>query len=171
MGNIVKVKLAEAVSEKVSNAESMFLVEYKGVDANSLNVFRKNIKDSEGETIVVKNKIMRFAVKDTDYESLSPNFVEQTAYVMAYKDPAATAKAVYEFAKENANLKIRCGMLGGKEIDAAQIEHLATLPTKDEMIAMLLRTFNGPVSGFANVLAGVIRKFLYALNAVKEQKN
>jgi len=86
------------------------------------------------------------------------------------EDPVAVAKIVCDFAKENKELKVKVGVLDGKVIGADEIKALAALPPKEVLVAKLLGSMNAPISGFVNVLQGTIRNVVYALDAVRKQK-
>ncbi len=120
--------------------------------------------------IVAKNSTMHFAVKDTKFETIEPLLTGESAFIFAQKDPVSAAKVLSDFIQENPDFKIKGGVLSGKLLNAAQIDSLAKMPSREQMLAQLLATMNAPITGLVNVLAGTIRQVLYALNAVKEKK-
>ena len=101
---------------------------------------------------------------------MEPSLEKNTAIAVAPEDPVAVAKIICEFAKENKELKVKVGVLDGKVIDAEAIKALASLPPKEVLVAKMLGSMNAPITGFVNVLQGTIRNVVYALEAVRKQK-
>lgn len=101
---------------------------------------------------------------------MEPSLEKNTAIAVAPEDPVAVAKIICDFAKENKELKVKVGVLDGKVIGADEIKALAALPPKEVLVAKLLGSMNAPISGFVNVLQGTIRNVVYALDAVRKQK-
>jgi large subunit ribosomal protein L10 len=165
-----KVKAVEDLQEKLKRANATFIAEYQGIKAVEMNEMRKALRDASIDFKVMRNTLSRRAFKGTPVEAVSEHFKGPVAVALSYKDAAAAAKALTQFAKDKPNLKIRVGTLGAKVISLNEIKGLAELPPKEVLIAKLLGTMKAPVSGIVGVLAGVPRKFLYALNAIKDQK-
>ena len=117
-----------------------------------------------------KNTLLRIAAEQAGIEGLEPSLEKNTAIAVSPEDPVAVAKIVCEFAKENKELKVKVGVLDGKVIGADEIKALASLPPKEVLIAKMLGSMNAPISGFVNVLQGTIRNVVYALEAVRKQK-
>ena len=112
----------------------------------------------------------RIAAQEAGIEGLEPVLEKNTAIAVAPEDPVAVAKIICDFAKENKALVVKAGVLDGKVIDDAAIKALAELPPKEVLVAKMLGSMNAPISGFVNVLQGTIRNVVYALEAVRKQK-
>ncbi|HPG31402.1 MAG TPA: 50S ribosomal protein L10 [bacterium] len=171
MRNPQKAQSAETIKQRVSKSDCVMVANLSGLNSGALTELRRNFKKNDSELFVTKNTLMRFAIKDTKYEPMTSLLKGENAFILSYKDPAVTAKVLSDFSTANKQFEIRGGVLSGKLISEAQINQLAKLPSKEVMLSQLLRTMNGPVSGFVNVLAGTIRQLMYAINAVKEQKS
>lgn len=165
-----KASLIEEVQDKLKRANATFITEYQGIKAQDMNEFRANLGKSSMDFKVIRNTLARRAVKGTPIESIISELKGPTAIAFSYADAAAAAKTLVNYAKEQPKLKLRIGTLGNKVITAAEIKGLAELPSREVLLARMLGSMKAPMTGIAGVLAGVPRKFLYALNAVKDQK-
>ena len=148
-----KVAKVAEIQELLSNSKCTILVDFCGLTV---------AQD--------KNTLLRIAAEQVGIEGLEPSLEKNTAIAVSPEDPVAVAKIVCEFAKENKELKVKVGVLDGKVIGADEIKALASLPPKEVLIAKMLGSMNAPISGFVNVLQGTIRNVVYALEAVRKQK-
>lgn len=160
----------ETVRAKFAKANATFIAEYQGIKAVEMNEIRKAFRDSSVEMKILRNTLAKRAITGSDAEALAGNINGPVAIVFSYKDAAAAAKKLTEFAKEKPKLKIRAGSLGKKVISISEITALAELPPREVLLAKLLGSMKSPVTGLVCVLSGVQKKFLYALNAVKDAK-
>ena len=165
-----KAAIVSQLKEAFSDYQVMVLADYRGLDVDSMNALRKQLRESGVTFRVVKNTLLRIASEDTDVAQIQDLFVGPTAIAISNDDPVAPAKILKEFAKENEALKIKGGILAGKPLTVADVEGLANLPDREVLLAQLLSVFNASQTGLVNVLAGVIRGFLNVLHAVEEEK-
>lgn len=165
-----KTQNVEEIKEKIKDAESIILVDYRGLDVEQLTQLREQYRKAGVEYKVYKNTMMRFAFKDSGFEGFNEYLKGPSAVAFGYDDPVQAAKITSEFAKDNENLEIKAGIVDGKIIGIDQVNDLASLPSKEVLIAQALGGFNAPIQGFANVLQGTIRSLAIVLNAVAETK-
>ncbi|MBU2052134.1 MAG: 50S ribosomal protein L10 [Patescibacteria group bacterium] len=151
--NLLKTKLAQAKSIVLSDAS--------GLSVNLQRELRQKVKLAGGELIVIKNTLLKLAL---GVKELLPG---PTITLLAYEDEIAPIKALAEFAKAHELPKIKAGFLAKEPLSKEQVEMLANLPTKIELLGQTVATLNSPISGLVNVLAGNIRKLIYVLKAVK----
>lgn len=170
MDKSAKVKVVEEIQDKFKKASATFIADYKGLKALEMDEIRKALRDASIDFKIVRNTLARRAIKGTELETISGNLKESTAIAFSYKDAAAAAKTLVQFSKDKPNLKLRVGTLGAKVISLAEIQGLAELPPRDVLLGRLLGSMKSPTTGLVMVLSGVPRKFLYALNAIKDQK-
>lgn len=163
-----KAVVAE-VSAQIADAEAAILAEYRGLTVAQMTDLRRKARQSAIYLRVVKNTLVRRAVAGSRYECLTDHMVGPLAFAVC-KDPVAVAKVLSEFAKGNEHLKIKAGAMGGKLISSAQIEALAALPSREQLLAMLLGTMQAPVQKFVQTLNEVPSKFVRALAAVRDAK-
>lgn len=162
-------KVAE-IKELLVNSKCTILVDFCGLTVAQDTALRRKMREAGVHYNVVKNTLLRIAAQEAGIEGLEPVLEHNTAIAVAPEDPVAVAKIVCDFAKENKELKIKIGVLDGKAISVEEIKALAALPPKEVLIAKMLGSMNAPISGFVNVLQGTIRNVVYALEAVRKQK-
>lgn len=170
MNRTEKSEQIQKIQQNFQKANATFIAEYQGITAITMNDFRKSLRDASMDFVVVRNTLARRAVQGTALEGLATELKGPTAIAFSYKDAAAAAKALTNFAKEQPKLKLRVGTLGEKIIGLDEIKGLAELPPREVLLAMLLGAMKSPATGIVTVLSGVPKKLLYALNAVKDQK-
>lgn len=170
MNKSEKTKFVEDIGEKFRKANATFVAECQGIEAVEMNAMRKAFRDASVELRVVRNTLAKRAVSGSCYEHLAGKFVGSTAIAFSYKDAAAAAKVAVQFAKDQPKFKIKAGSLGDKQIGIAEIKGLAELPPRGVLLGRLLGSMNAPITGIVMVWSGVPRKFLYALNAIKDAK-
>ena len=162
-------KIAE-IKELLSTSKCTILVDFCGLTVAQDTALRRKMREAGVHYNVVKNTLLRIAAQEVGIEGLEPSLEKNTAIAVAQEDPVAVAKIICDFAKENKELKVKVGVLDGKVIGADEIKALAALPPKEVLVAKLLGSMNAPISGFVNVLQGTIRNVVYALDAVRKQK-
>ncbi len=163
-----KAVVAE-VSEKLSGAQAAMLAEYRGLSVAQMTTLRRKAHDSQVYLRVVKNTLARRAVEGTSFECLKDQMSGPLAFAVS-GDPVAVAKILSEFAKENDALKIKAGAMSGKLMSLDQIQALAVLPGREQLLAQLLGTMQAPVQKFVQTLNEVPAKFVRALAAVRDAK-
>ena len=150
------------------------IVDYKGITVDDDTKLRKSLREAGCKYQVVKTTLLSRALKDAGIEGLDSVLEGTTAIAMSESDYAAGAKILSEYAeaaaKANKKFKVKAGFIDGEAVDAAGVDALAKLPSKEVLIAQVLGGFNAPIQGFANVLSGTIRGLAIALDAIREQK-
>ncbi|MCQ2362792.1 MAG: 50S ribosomal protein L10 [Acidaminococcaceae bacterium] len=162
-------KIAE-IKELMQASKAVILVDFKGLTVAEDTAFRAKLREAGVKYVVVKNTFLRIAGKELGYEGLEPALAENTAIACAPEDPVAAAKIVGEFVKSTKKLKVKLAVLDGAVISAAQVKALADLPPKEVLLAKMLGSMQAPVTGFVRVLNGTLAKVVYALDAVRKQK-
>lgn len=167
-----KRQVIDELAQKAKSSQAIFIVEYRGLTVAKSTAVRKSVRASEGEMRVAKNTLMRIALREAGAPAADAIDTGPNAYVFAYNDAAATAKALRDFSKERGNeaLVIKGGILGDKLLSKEQVLALADLPPREVMLAQLLGTLVGPIRGFVTVLSGPSRGLVTALSQIKEQK-
>ncbi len=170
MNRAEKQAIIDELTAKLNEAQAAFLTDYRGLNVEKITALRNTLREKESEYRVVKNTLARIAAKASGNEALAEHLNGPMALALVYGDPAAAAKALVGFAKEEDALDICGGVLAGGYLDPDGLKRLAELPTKDVMRATLLGTMNAVPGGLVNVLSGVMRQAVQVLNAIKEQK-
>jgi large subunit ribosomal protein L10 len=163
-----KAVVAE-VSEAISGAEAAVLAEYRGLTVAQMTELRRKAREAGVFLRVVKNTLARRAVDGSDFACLQDAMVGPLAFA-ASTDPAAVAKVLDEFAKQNEQLIIKIGAMGGKVMSEAELKALAKLPSRDELLATVAATMNAPVQKLVRTLNEVPSAFVRTLAAVRDAK-
>lgn len=158
------------VSEVAERALSAVAAEYRGLTVGELTALREKARETGVHVQVVKNSLARLAVKGTEFECMQDRFKGPLMLGFSEADPGAAARLFRDFAKENENLKIVLGAVGGDTIEASEIDRLANLPTRDEAIAQLMAVMQAPVVKLARTLKEVPGKFVRTVEAVRQSK-
>lgn len=164
-----KKQVVEDVSAIVGNAQAAVIAEYRGLTVEQMKVLRREAHDNNVQLRVVKNTLLRRAVKDTDFSCLDEHLVGPLAFA-ASEDPVAVAKVLNKYAKEYDALEIKAGSMSGALLSQGDISALAQLPSREELLAKLLGTMQAPIAKFVQTLNEVPTKFVRGVAAVRDQK-
>lgn len=165
-----KVQLVQELTEKMRNNTGVIVTQYQGMTVAELSELRAKLRTHKCEYTVVKNTLGSLALKNAGLDSIAQYFVGPTAVAIENGDPVSSAKVILDFAKEHAKLQIKAGLLGGKILSAGDVKALAALPSREVLLAKMLGAMQSPIAGFASVLQGTIRKFVYVLDAIEKQQ-
>lgn len=168
MNRAQKEQLVEKMRDELGQAKSIIMTSHVGIDVNTVNELRSEFRANGVHYHVVKNTLAKLAVADTDLDIMSESFRGPTAVAYSFEDAVAPAKVVADFADDHDAFEVKGGYLDGKMIDVAGVEALAKMPTKDELRAKLLRTFNAGATNFVRLLNAAPQNFLNVLNARKD---
>ena len=165
-----KVTIVSELNKSFARSKLTVVADYCGLKVSELQKIRVELRDCDSEIRVAKNTLLKRAVTDTGNESLSDDFSGTTAVVLSYADPVGPAKVVTKFADDYKKFVIRSAALDGEKIAVDALLALSKLPAKEVLLGQLLSTWNNVPTGLVQVLTGVPRTFVYALQALKEQK-
>ena len=170
MNKSEKSTIIEQIRSRAAEANIVVVTDFKGMSVEELTRLRVTIREAGGEYYVVKNTLARIALADTAHAPISGDFKENCAIALGFSDPVAIAKAVSDFVKESKLLKVRHGSLDGKGLSAAEIDALAKLPSRDQLLAHALSTMNAVPTNFVSLMANMVRPLLYALKDLESKK-
>lgn len=163
MANQAKVEAVAVLVEKIKRAQSIVLVDYEGIKVKEETQLRKALREAGGEYLVAKNRLFKIALKEAGVEDSFNDILEgTTSFAFGYDDVVAPAKVMNEVSKANAKAKIfniKGGYLTGKRVSEAEVVALASLPSREQLLSMVLNGMLGPV-----------RKLAYGLVAVADKK-
>lgn len=161
-----KKQLVEEIKEKFSNAKTLAFVDYRGINVEEDTAMRRAFRAQGCEYKVYKNRLMLKALTDLGI-NCSPSYFEgSTAVAIGYDDEVAPAKILSDTIDKIKKMTIKFGVLNGAPVSAEEINALAKLPSKEELIAKLLGTLNNTASSLCRVLVAPTRGLVVALNAV-----
>lgn len=165
-----KAVLIDDIRERTGKSSLAALTDFKGMTVDELTGLRVSLRNVGGEYHVVKNTLARIALTDGKHDVLKDKFHENCGVALAFDDPVQVAKALSDFAKKSKIFKLRCASLDGKEMSPEQIEALAKLPGREQLLAQLLGTMNAVPTNLVSLFANLVRGLLYALKAIEEKK-
>lgn len=170
MARADKVAMVEELTDKLKRGQGVVVADYRGLNVKQMTELRAKLRAEGVELQVAKNTLVLRAAQNADVEGMETLLTGPTVLAYGYDDPVVAAKVMSEFARSNQALEIKGGLVEGKVIDADGVKSLSELPSREELLAQVLRGFQSPISGLANVLQGTIRKLVYALEAVRQKK-
>jgi len=154
--NDKKAVVAE-VSAQVAKAQTLVVAEYRGIEVGDLTELRKKARESGVYLRVLKNTLARRAVAGTTFEPLSDALTGPLIYSIS-EDAVAAAKVLNDFAKTNDKLVLKAGVYSGNVLDKAAVQALASIPSREELLAKLVGVIKAPLSGFAVALGALAKK-------------
>lgn len=171
MPNAQNVATLAKIKEELQESNSMWVVDYRGLSVKDVQQLRRDIREAGGHMVVYKNNLVHLALTESELPTLDDVLEGPNAFVFSAEDPAASAKAVKEFAKTNDALEIKGGIMDGKAYDAAQVEAIASLPSREELYASIASAIAGVARGLATTISGVPRGLAQSIKQVAEQKD
>jgi len=168
--NLEEKKAAVAeISAKVADSQAIVVAEYRGLEVGDMTALRAKARASGVYLRVLKNTLARRAVSDTAFAGLADHMVGPLAYGMS-SDPVAVAKVMNEFAKSNERFGVKAGAMANVVMSAKDVATLASMPSRDELLAKLLGTMQAPIAQFVRTLNEVPTKFVRGLAAVRDKQ-
>ena len=165
-----KEQLVADLSAQLKDADAVFLTNYKGLTFPQITAVRSAVKSQGSDFKVVKNTLLKIALNNNGIDSMDSYLVEPTSCAIVSGDVAAVAKEIKKYAKEFDKFEIKAGYLDGNVLTANDVNVLADLPSRDELLAQLLRTMNGPATNFATLLSNIPKGLVNVLSALKDKK-
>jgi large subunit ribosomal protein L10 len=169
-GKLCKEKMVDEISSMLDTKPNFVLTQYMGSSNSELEQVRRGLKSTAGEYLVVKNSILKVILKERKLESMSPLVESGVGISLSGDDIIATCKVLVNFSKDHEKFKIRAAVVDGKIIPADQVKVLASLPSREVLLAKAIGGMKAPITGFVMTLNGVIRKFVYTVDAIKTKK-
>lgn len=165
-----KKRIIENLTNKLKKEKLVILVDFSKLSVNDLFILKKELKKAESDFQVVKKTLLQIAFKNLNYDIDLSQFKVPCAIIINYKDEIEPTKILYNFFKNKKLLEILGGFLNKNFIDKNKIIELAKLPSKNELLVMLLRTMNAPLNNFVNLQNSLVRNFISVLDNIKNKK-
>ena len=165
-----KKALVAEVAEVAATAQSVVAAEYRGLSVGQMTELRAKARKSGVYVRVVKNTLARKALAGTSFESVGPKLKGPLVLAFSKDDPGAAARLVKDFAKANEKLVATLVSLGGQVLPAKDLDTVASLPTREQALSILLGTLKAPVQKFVSTLAAAPSKLVRTVAAVRDQK-
>lgn len=165
-----KKQAVAALAESLKSACTGVIVDYKGITVAQDTKLRKELREAGSDYMVVKNTLLRLALKDAGIDGLDHVLEGTTALAISKDDYVSSAKILAKFAETSKTFELKAGFVDGGVIDADGVKELASLPSKEVLVAKALGGLNAPITGFVTVLNGTIKGLVVALNAIAEKQ-
>ncbi len=154
----IKKPVVEEISAAIKDAQSVVLVDYRGLTVEQDTKLRKELREAGVNYKVYKNTMMNFAFKGTDFESLAPYLEGPSAVAISTTDATAPARVLAKFAKTAEQLEIKAGVVEGTLYDADGMKSIASIPSREELLSKLLGSIQSPIANFARVMNQLAEK-------------
>ena len=165
-GRQLRKEQVDLLKEKIDRSKSVIFTDYQGLSAQQMSDLRLMLKDQGADATVGKNTLLKIAL-DSEVEELTG----PTLTVFAYEDPISSIKVLLEYAEQNEDKPVvKAGLVDGILTNAADLEVLSKLPSKEQLLAQIVGGMKAPINNFVGVLGGVQRNFVYALAEIAKQK-
>jgi large subunit ribosomal protein L10 len=170
MPTVRKEELVAEIKDRFNGSEAVIMADYRGLSVKEMQQLRGVVRESGGEVKDYKNSLTEIAIRELALPNTDEYLEGPTAFVFIAEDPVAPAKALAAFAKQHQALELKGGLVSSQVVDAAGVKAIATLPSREELIAKLLGTMQNPLTGTVRVLSGPARAFATVLDAIAKQK-
>lgn len=165
-----KKAIVSEVAAVAAQAHSAVAAEYRGLSVSQMTALRQKARDTGVYLRVVKNSLARRAVQGTDFECMQEGMVGPLIFAFSQEDPGAAARLVKDFAKDHKKLECKMVSVSGQLLGPAELERLASMPTREQAISMLMATMKAPLDKFARTVNEVPGKLVRTVAAIRDQK-
>src|SRR3989338_5015519 len=169
-GKICKERMLDEVAQRFKGHPNFFITSYMGLSAYELEILRRGLKKTSSTYFVVKNSCLRIVFDKLKLGEAAPQVEGGVGISLSGQDIISSCKALVNFTKEHGKFKVKCGVFDGKIMQYERIRELASIPSKEILLARVVGGIKSPITGFVNVLAGTLRKFVHVVNAIKNKK-
>lgn len=164
-----KEHLVKEIKELVDQNKIVVMADFRGLTVKDMTDLKKDIRESGGRMQVIKKTLVNVALKEKGIDFDTRDYTGPLAFIFG-PDETVVPKKIWSFSRKNDKLKIEGGLLDKAIVTKSEIEALAKLPSREDLLGKLVGTIQGPVSGFVHVLSGTVGSFVNVLKAISEDK-
>jgi large subunit ribosomal protein L10 len=165
-----KEKIIQELTEKLQRAQGIYIADYSGLDVASLTELRRKLASASVEFLVVKNTLARLAAEQAGVPEMNAYLEGPTSFALGYDDAVVPARVLADFIRKHEKPSIRTGLLEGRLLTAEQVAGVATLPSRDQLLAKIAGLAQSPLQGFMSRCQGMLQKLVATLDALRIQK-
>ncbi len=158
------------IKERLSSSAGVIMADYRGLTVKEMRKLRTSLKDTGAEVHVYKNSLAQIAIRELELPNMDEFLAGPTVFVFTPEDPVLTAKGLLAFAKENKVFAFKGGLIEGNIVSAETVRAIATLPSREELIAKIMGTMLNPVRSFMAMANAPVGAFARVVQAVADQK-
>jgi large subunit ribosomal protein L10 len=170
MPTATKEALVAEIKDRFNESAAVIMVDYRGLTVKQMQLLRTTVREVGGEIKIYKNSLTEIAVRELALPSMDEFLAGPTAFVFIEGDAVAPAKALTVFAKTNQALELKGGFVQNQVVDSNGVKAIASLPSREELLAKLLGTMLNPLTGTVRVLSGPARAFVTVVDAIAKEK-
>lgn len=167
---VCKDLMEKEVEEMLKSCPNFVITNYLGLSSGSLNDLRKEARKVGSKYFVLKNRLCKRVFSRLKLDELLDAIDGGCGIAFITGDVIQSAKFLAGFSKKNESFVIKSARIDGKRLDSERVKELASLPSREVLLTMIVSAMQAPINGFVGVLSGVLRNFVYALNAIKDKK-
>ncbi len=165
-----KYQKVEEISQSLSDAKSIFMTDFTGLSVEEITELRRELRKVDVNYIVVKNTLAKLSAQKIGLEKMNPYLTGPTGLAIAQDDPIAPVRVIYEFQKKIKKPTIKAAILEGQLLNQEAAEEIRNIPPKEQLLGMVVSGIASPITGLVGGLQAMLSKLVYALNAIKENK-
>jgi len=165
-----KIEKVEQLTASMTEAKAIYLADFTGIDVAAVTDLRRKLREASIEYEVVKNRLAKRAAEAAGIDGMVEFFNGPTAIAFSDEDPVAPAKILQEFIDAGGKLAIKTGFIDGQLLSEAQVKELASLPSKEELLSLVVGGIQAPIYGLASVLNGLLRNLVGVIAAIEEKQ-
>jgi large subunit ribosomal protein L10 len=166
-----KAETVAGVHQRFKSAKMAIVTEYRGLTVAQITRLRREVRQASGEYQVIKNTLVRRALKDTAYVDLEGMLEGPNGWVFAYDDPIVLSKTLVKFADDNEKMKIKGGVFEGQFLEPAKVKALSQMPSKPELQAKLLATIQAPATQLVRLMQEPGARVARLIESVRKSKS
>lgn len=170
LGSECKKLMAKEIKERLKSASCLFVTSFNTMAVSKQEQLRRKLKEINASLFVVKNRIVRQTLQQSNFEALATLMQGMTALTLGGDDSIAVSKALVDFTKKNENFKILGAYVDEQLLDLDSVKRLAAIPSKETLFVQIVYGFKTPIQGLVNCLSATIRNFVVVLDKIREKK-
>ena len=171
MSKIERQSEIDSLTAHIKGSASVFVTDFSGMNVLKMTEFRRRLRASGAQYVVVKNTLAQRALAANAVTELDGHLKGPTGLVLAGTDPIAAAKVLTDFAKEFEKPAIKAGLVDGRTVTPAQVKRLAGLPSREQLLGQLAGALQAPLAQFAGAMNGLLFQVVGALEALRSQRS
>ena len=172
MNKTQKQEIVETLAVKLGGSPNLYLADFTGISVQSMTDLRRKFRAQGAEFLVVKNTLLTRAFESVSVTGLNDHLKGPTGLIFAGEDPAATAKVIHDFQKEqDAKPAVKGGLVDGQTVGPGEVKRLAELPSRPELLSQLAGALQAPLSGFVGALDALVYEFAGVMEALREKQS
>ncbi|HET7039652.1 MAG TPA: 50S ribosomal protein L10 [Gemmatimonadales bacterium] len=169
MNRTEKAQVVAGLRERLARLPNVYLTDFTGLRVKQVTDFRRRLRAAGLEYLVVKNTLAQRALLEASIQGLDEQLAGPTGFVFA-ADPVAAARVIADFQKEAEKLRIKVGLVDGRPVSPEDVQRLARLPSRTELLSQLAGGFQAPLQAFVGALNGLLYQWVGALEALRQQR-